>query len=41
MGNRSFDLSCSLRKEEENGTNLSPFVRKLFKEVCIVGSSVT
>ncbi|EEE55829.1 GDP-L-galactose phosphorylase 2 isoform X2 [Oryza sativa Japonica Group] len=32
MGNRSFDLSCSLRKEEENGTNLSPFVRKLFKE---------
>nr|BAB90526.1 B1065G12.8 [Oryza sativa Japonica Group] len=33
MGNRSFDLSCSLRKEEENGTNLSPFVRKLFKEV--------
>uniref|UniRef100_A0A0D9V943 GDP-L-galactose phosphorylase 1 n=2 Tax=Leersia perrieri TaxID=77586 RepID=A0A0D9V943_9ORYZ len=33
MDNKSFDLSCSLRKEDDNALNLSPFLRKLFKEV--------
>ncbi|KAL6616551.1 hypothetical protein ACP70R_038821 [Stipagrostis hirtigluma subsp. patula] len=31
MGGRNFDLSCSLGMEND-GTNMSPFLRKLFKE---------
>ncbi|KAF0919738.1 hypothetical protein E2562_031080 [Oryza meyeriana var. granulata] len=31
MGNKGFDLSCSLRKEDDD-PKLSPFLRKLFKE---------
>lgn len=33
MDGKSFDLSCLSGKEDEN-LNLSPFLQKLFREVC-------